>query len=79
MGVLLPALAQLAKQNELSCVSPGWFPTYQRQSFETWRAARTATAQSDQNPELLRRARQLDAQLERERQLAQGPLEVMLS
>ncbi|MEB3319820.1 MAG: hypothetical protein VKI63_02635 [Cyanobium sp.] len=41
----------------------------ERQSFETWRAARAVTAQSDQNPEVLQRARQLDAWLERERQL----------
>jgi len=36
----------------------------ERQSFETWRAARAVTAQSDQNPEVLQRARQLDALLE---------------
>jgi hypothetical protein len=41
-----------------------------RQSFETWRAARAVTEQSDQNPEVLQRARQLDAQLERQRRLA---------
>ncbi len=42
----------------------------ERQSFETWRAARAVTEQSDQNPEVLQRARQLDARLEQERQLA---------
>lgn len=41
----------------------------ERQSFDTWRAARASTEQSDQNPEVLQRARQLDAQLEVERQL----------
>ena len=41
----------------------------ERQSFETWRAARAVTEQSDQNPEVLRRARLLDEQLQRERQL----------
>ena len=43
----------------------------ERQSFETWRAARAVTAQSDQNPVVLQRARQLDAVLEQERQLAE--------
>jgi len=43
----------------------------ERQSFETWRAARAVTAQSDQNPEVLQRARQLDVLLEQERQLAE--------
>jgi hypothetical protein len=43
----------------------------ERQSFETWQAARAVTAQSDQNPEVLQRARQLDAWLEQERQLAE--------
>ena len=42
----------------------------ERQSFETWRSARTATEQSDQNPEVLQRARRLDDQLTRQRQLA---------
>ena len=42
----------------------------ERQSFETWRAARAVTAQSDQNPEVVQRARQLDARLEQERQVA---------
>lgn len=40
-----------------------------RSSFETWRAARTATEQSAQNPEVIARARQLDAQLEEQRRL----------
>ncbi len=40
-----------------------------RSSFETWRAARTATEQSAQNPEVIARARQLDGQLEQQRQL----------
>ncbi len=43
----------------------------ERQSFETWRATRAVTAQSDQNPEVLQRARQLDAQLEQDRALAE--------
>ncbi len=43
----------------------------ERQSFETWRATRAATAQSDQNPEVLQRARQLDARLEKDRLLAE--------
>ena len=43
----------------------------ERQSFDTWRAARAVTAQSDQNPEVLQRARQVDALLEQERQLAE--------
>ena len=43
----------------------------ERQSFETWRAARAVTARSDENPEVLQRARQLDARLEQERQLAE--------
>ena len=49
-----------------------------RQSFETWRAARTATEQSDQNPEVVARAQKLDGELaqlqrigERKRQLQQ--------
>ena len=42
-----------------------------RQSFETWRAARAVTAQSDQNPEVLQRARQLDVLLEQERNLGE--------
>jgi hypothetical protein len=37
-------------------------------AFETWRATRSATAQSAQNPEVISRARQLDLQLERQRQ-----------
>ena len=40
-------------------------------AFENWRATRSATAQSDQNPEVLNRARQLDLQLERQRQLSE--------
>lgn len=49
----------------------------ERQSFETWRSARAVTAQSDQNPEVLQRARQLDVLLEQERSLGeeQGRLE----
>jgi len=43
----------------------------ERQSFETWRAARAVTARSDENPEVLQRARQLDVRLEQERQLAE--------
>jgi len=43
----------------------------ERQSFETWRAARAVTEQSDQNPEVLQRARRLDAQLELERTLGE--------
>lgn len=43
----------------------------ERQSFDTWRATRAVTAQSDQNPEVLQRARQLDALLEQDRQLAE--------
>jgi len=43
----------------------------ERQSFETWRATRAVTAQSDQNPEVLQRARQVDAQLEVERSLGE--------
>jgi hypothetical protein len=34
-------------------------------------ATRSATAQSDQNPEVIKRARQLDLQLERQRQLSE--------
>jgi hypothetical protein len=40
-----------------------------RRSFETWRSARAATEQSAQNPEVIARARQLDAQLEQQRGL----------
>jgi hypothetical protein len=40
-----------------------------RQSFETWRAARAVTEQNDQNPEVLQRARQLDSLLEQQRGL----------
>ena len=40
-------------------------------AFENWRAARAVTAQSDQNPEVISRVRQLDVQLERQRQLSQ--------
>ena len=43
----------------------------ERQSFETWRAARAVTEQSDQNPEVLQRARQLDVLLEQERRLGE--------
>ena len=45
----------------------------ERQSFEAWRAARAVTSQSDQNPEPLQRARQLNAQLEQERSLGEQP------
>jgi predicted RNA-binding Zn-ribbon protein involved in translation (DUF1610 family) len=39
-------------------------------SFENWRSARSATEQSAQNPEVIARVRQLDAQLQRQRQLS---------
>lgn len=42
-----------------------------RQSFETWRAARTATEQSDQNPEVVARAQKLDGQLAELRRLGE--------
>lgn len=38
-------------------------------SFENWRSARSATEQSAQNPEVIRRVRQLDGQLEQQRRL----------
>ena len=37
--------------------------------FENWRAARSATEQSAQNPEVISRVRQLDAQLETQRRI----------
>jgi len=39
-------------------------------SFENWRSARSATEQSGQNPEVIARVRQLDTQLDQQRQLS---------
>jgi len=39
-------------------------------SFDNWRAARSATEQSEQNPEVVARARQLDQLLRQEQQLS---------
>lgn len=39
-------------------------------SFDTWRAARSATEQSQQNPEVIARARQLDQRLLEQQQLS---------
>jgi hypothetical protein len=38
-------------------------------SFETWRAARSATEQSEQNPEVIARARQLDRLLRQQQEI----------
>jgi hypothetical protein len=47
--------------------------TYEREKrgFENWRSARAVTEQTTENPEVLARVRQLDAQLEAQRQLAE--------
>jgi hypothetical protein len=42
----------------------------EKTSFETWRAARSATEQSQQNPEVIARARQLDRLLQQQQQLS---------
>jgi hypothetical protein len=42
----------------------------ERASFDTWRSTRSATEQSDQNPEVIARARQLDALLRQQQQLS---------
>ncbi|WP_228008947.1 hypothetical protein [Cyanobium sp. LEGE 06113] len=45
---------------------------YEREkaSFDNWRSTRSATAQSDQNPEVIARARQLDGLLQQQQQLS---------
>ncbi|MFZ6754451.1 hypothetical protein ACO0KY_13855 [Undibacterium sp. Dicai25W] len=40
-----------------------------KQSFDNWRAARNSTEQSDQNPEVVAKARKLDVQLQMQQQL----------
>jgi len=41
----------------------------EKQSFDNWRATRSSTEQSDQNPEVVARARKLDVQLQTQQQL----------
>ncbi len=45
-------------------------------SFETWRSTRSATAQSDQNPEVIARARQLDGLLRQQQQRSTEQAEI---
>ncbi|MCU0529481.1 MAG: zinc ribbon domain-containing protein [Cyanobium sp. Prado107] len=51
---------------------------YEREkaSFENWRSTRSTTAQSDQNPEVIARARQLDALLQQQQQLSAEQAEI---
>ncbi|MGL6133667.1 MAG: hypothetical protein ACRC1L_05715 [Prochlorococcaceae cyanobacterium] len=52
----------------------------EKASFDNWRSTRSVTQQSDQNPEVIARARQLDGLLQQQRQLSgeQEQIEVQL-